>query len=150
MEAAKGTNLFFAIYANENGKRNYETIPLNTVIERLKQGLGAVPEINEKGDKLLFYLSPNDIVYVPVNEDDRLIISSDLSKEKCENLYKMVSSSGTQCFFIKSEVATSIVNKMEYSPLNKMEKSIDGIMIKEVCWKVEVDRLGKITKYSND
>lgn len=150
VEAAKGTNLFFAIYANENGKRNYETIPLNTVIERLKQGLGAVPEINEKGDKLLFYLSPNDIVYVPVNEDDRLIISSDLSKEKCENLYKMVSSSGTQCFFIKSEVATSIVNKMEYSPLNKMEKSIDGIMIKEVCWKVEVDRLGKITKYSND
>lgn len=150
VEAAKGTNLFFAIYANENGKRNYETIPLNTVIERLKQGLGAVPEINEKGDKLLFYLSPNDIVYVPVNKDDRLIISGDLSKEKCENLYKMVSSSGTQCFFIKSEVATSIVNKMEYSPLNKMEKSIDGIMIKEVCWKVEVDRLGKITKYSND
>lgn len=150
VEAAKGTNLFFAIYANEDGKRNYETIPLNTVIERLKQGLGAVPEINEKGDKLLFYLSPNDIVYVPVNKDDRLIISGDLSKEKCENLYKMVSSSGTQCFFIKSEVATSIVNKMEYSPLNKMEKSIDGIMIKEVCWKVEVDRLGKITKYSND
>ena len=26
--AANGTNLFFAIYEDENGKRNYETIPL--------------------------------------------------------------------------------------------------------------------------
>ncbi|MDR0606490.1 MAG: type II CRISPR RNA-guided endonuclease Cas9, partial [Bacteroidales bacterium] len=37
-EAAKGTNLFFAIYSDENGNRTYETIPLNVVIERLKQG----------------------------------------------------------------------------------------------------------------
>lgn len=146
VEAAKGTNLFFAIYINEEGKRNYETIPLNIVIERLKQGLKAVPEINEKGDKLLFHLSPNDVVYVPSNEDDKFIAIGTQSKESNSNLYKMVSSSGNQCFFIKSEVATSIVNKMEYSPLNKMERSIDGIMIKEVCWKVEIDRLGQIKK----
>lgn len=38
VEAAKGTNLFFAIYVDENGIRSYETIPLNIVIERLKQG----------------------------------------------------------------------------------------------------------------
>lgn len=146
VEAAKGTNLFFAIYINEEGKRNYETIPLNIVIERLKQGLSAVPETNEKGDKLLFHLSPNDVVYVPSDEDDKFIAMGTSSKENNNNLYKMVSSSGTQCFFIKSEVATSIVNKMEYSPLNKMERSIDGIMIKEVCWKVEIDRLGQIKK----
>jgi CRISPR-associated endonuclease Csn1 len=30
VEAAKGTNLFFAIYQDENGK-SYETIPLNIV-----------------------------------------------------------------------------------------------------------------------
>ena len=35
---------------------------------------------------------------------------------------------------------------MEYSPLNKMEKSIIGIMIKEVCVKLKVDRLGNISK----
>lgn len=42
----------------------------------------------------------------------------------------MVSSSGNQCFFVKSEVALPIVNKNEYSTLNKMEKSIEGYMIK--------------------
>lgn len=146
VEAAKETNLFFAIYIDEEGKRNYETIPLNIVIERLKQGLGAVPETNEKGNKLLFHLSPNDVVYVPTSEDDKFIVMGNPSKENNNNLYKMVSSSGTQCFFIKSEVATSIVNKMEYSSLNKMERSINGIMIKEVCRKVEIDRLGQIKK----
>ena len=39
-------------------KRTYETIPLNMVIEREKQGLVPVPDRNEKGDKLLFWLSP--------------------------------------------------------------------------------------------
>ncbi|HLA57507.1 MAG TPA: HNH endonuclease domain-containing protein [Puia sp.] len=34
VEAAKGTNLFFAIYQDENGNRIYNTIPLNIVIER--------------------------------------------------------------------------------------------------------------------
>ncbi|MDR1561093.1 MAG: hypothetical protein LBS23_01930, partial [Holosporaceae bacterium] len=47
VEAAKGTNLFFAIYADENGNRTFETIPLNIVIERLKQGLPEVPEHND-------------------------------------------------------------------------------------------------------
>src|SRR5690606_10061816 len=37
VEAAKGTNLFFAIYWNEETKRReYETIPLNEVIEHQK------------------------------------------------------------------------------------------------------------------
>ena len=53
VEAAKGTNLFFAIYVDDEGKRSYETIPLNIVIERLKQGLKEVPERNEKG--IIFY-----------------------------------------------------------------------------------------------
>ena len=35
---------------------------------------------------------------------------------------------------------------MEYSPLNKMERSITGIMIKEICIKLKVDRLGNISK----
>ena len=68
---------------------------------------------------------------------------------KYDRIYKMVSSSGNQCFFIKSEVANTIVNKMEYSPLNKMEKSLDGIMIKQYCLKIKVNRLGNITKYKS-
>src|SRR5690606_25225549 len=69
VEAAKGTNLFFAIYETASNKRVYETIPLNVVIERQKQGLLPVPEENGQGSKLLFYLSPNDLVYVPTEEE---------------------------------------------------------------------------------
>ncbi len=149
VESAKGTNLFFAIYIDENGKRNFETIAFNIVVERLKQGLKAVPENNEKGNQLLFSLSPQDLVYVPMEEEienPNLVDFNDLNKIQMNRIYKMVSSSGIQCFFVKSEVATSIVNKFEYSPLNKMENTIEGIQIKSYCWKLEVNRLGKIIK----
>jgi len=58
----------------------------------------------------------------------------------------MVSSSSTDCFFVRNDIAATIWNKIEFSALNKMEKSIDGIMIKKVCWKLETDRLGRIIK----
>ena len=51
-----------------------------------------------------------------------------------------------QCFFIKGNVASSIINKYEYSSSNKMERAITGEMIKEVCIPVKVDRLGRIIK----
>jgi CRISPR-associated endonuclease Csn1 len=65
-----------------------------------------------------------------------------------KRIYKTVSFSGNQCFFVRNDMATSVVNKVEFSVLNKMEKSIDnsGIMIKEFCWKIIIDRLGKIKK----
>ena len=71
---------------------------------------------------------------------------NNLSKEQKERIYKTVSFTGNQCFFVQKAVATPIVNKMEYSPLNKMERDILGTMIKEVCIKLKVDRLGNITK----
>lgn len=143
VEADKGTNLFFAIYRDENGKRTYSTIPLNEVIERQKQGLNPVPEISEKGDRLLFTLSPNDLVYVPLEGEELGGLDFySLNKDQFKRIYKMVSSTGNQCFFVKHEVATSIVNKMEFSALNKMERSVDNIMIKEHCFKLGIDRLG--------
>lgn len=146
VEAAKGTNLFFGVYQGKE-KRTYATIPLNEVIERQKQGLPSVPERNEKGEPLLFSLSPNDLVYVPMEgEIAETIDFNNLSKEQRERIYKTVSFTGNQCFFVQEAVASPIVNKMEYSPLNKMERSIVGIMIKEVCIKLKVDRLGNITK----
>ena len=142
VEAADGTNLYFAIYADEAGKRSFDTTPLNVVIERLKDGLGPVPEVNPAGDKLLFYLSPNDLVYVPTEED---LDSANLNCIAADRLYKMISSSGAQCFFLNERVASTIVNKVEFSPLNKMERSVTGEMIKEVCLPLKVDRLGNIT-----
>lgn len=141
VEAQSGTNLYFAIYIKD-GIRTYQTVPLNVVTERLKLGWNPVPEFNDKGAELQFYLSPNDLVYVPTEED---INKGEIILEK-DRIYKMVSSSGPQVFFVRHNVASTIVNKKEFSPLNKMEKTIDGIMIKATCWKLEVDRLGNITK----
>lgn len=144
VEAAKGTNLYFAIYESKEGKRSYDSIPLNIVIERLKQGL---PPVDLKSEKD-FYLTPNDLVYVP-NEDERVNISinrqMELTKEKRQNIYKVVSFSGNQIFFVCDEIATSIINKAEFSTLNKMERSIDGTMIKDVCIKLKIDSLGNIS-----
>jgi len=141
VEAAKGTNLYFAVYADADGTRSFDTIALNVVVERLKKGLPPVPETNEKGDNLLFCLSPNDLVYVPTEEE----IERGEIVENRERIYKMVSSTGGACFFVSERVASTIVNKVEFSPLNKMEKSITGEMIKSICVPIKVDRLGNIT-----
>ena len=86
-----------------------------------------------------FSLSPNDLVYVPaINE---IVDENNLDKSR---VYKMVSSSGNQCFFVLSTVSKSIVDKKEYSPLNKMENAISGEQIKKVCLPLIIDRLGNI------
>jgi len=149
VEADKGTNLFFAIYKDEHGARFYESIPLILAIERQKQGLDPVPEVNSNGSRLLFFLSPNDLVFVPsmaaeINSKSQLL-SENQSVFFTNQVYKMVSSSGSQCFFIKQEVSVPIWNKTEFSAANKTERSIDGVMIKEACVKLKVDRLGIIS-----
>ena len=155
VEAAKGTNLFFAIYVDENDKRYYETIPLNIVIERSKNGDPEVPEkktIIENGGikelNLLFSLSPNDLVYVPTEEE---IYSGNIGKEyRVDRIYKMVSSSGPQCFFIPHNIANPIMQTKELGANNKSEKSWDGIMIKQVCSELAINRIGKMERKHKD
>jgi CRISPR-associated endonuclease Csn1 len=162
VEAAKGTNLFFAIYADENGNRSYETIPLNIVIERLKQGLKEVPETNEKGHTLLFSLSPNDLVYVPTEEEINSGVKLNEKDVKPNRVYKFTDSSDTMANFIPATIANVIFNynkdKQKKMGINypiqneigvgsqgsKNERAITGEQIKKVCIKLKVDRLGKI------
>lgn len=135
VEAAKGTNLFFAIYEDKHGKRSYETIPLNIVIERQKQGLFSVPEVNEKGHKLEFYLSPNDLVYVPLQEEIVDYDNLDLNR-----IYKVVSFTGSRLYVVPQSMSMSIVNKVEFSQLNKIEFTKE----KEILKLVYVNRLGVV------
>jgi len=143
VEAAKGTNLFFGVYQGK-GKRTYATIPLNEVIERQKQGLPSVPGRNEKGEPLLFSLSPNDLVYVPIEgEIIETIDFNNLSKEQKERIYKTVSFTGNECHFVKSTIASLIKSydaksKIgELGSLNKLEVTISGdSRIKEVCIRI--------------
>lgn len=180
VETASGTNLFFIIYKDNNGKRNYKTIPLNEVIEsqkigafeKLKPNECSVPNIyiDEKTQELsslLFYLNPNDLVFVPTIEEienpDNINIQN-FTKEQTQRIYKFTDSSDTTCNFIpasSSSLIFSITKKdqekiglsypiqNEYglgSPQSKNQNSLNGIQIKSVCWKLEVDRLGKIKK----
>ena len=148
VEAAKGTNLFFAIYANSEGKRSYESIPLTLVVERQKQGLSSVPEVNASGSMLLFHLSPNDLVYLPTTEEQENAVAvnfNNLTKEQVARVYKVVSFTGSRLYAVPSNMAQSIVDKVEYTQLNKVESDlINKKSIKESCWKLKVDRLGRI------
>ncbi len=151
VEAAKGTNLYFAIYIDKEGKRTYRTIPLNEVVENLKDGYPPVNKqyVDKKGNEyqLLFWLSPNDLVYVPTEEErgnPQLVNVKNLTKDQVERVYKAVSFTGSECYFVRHDIAAPIVNKFEFSSMNKMERAIDGVMAKEVCWKLTINRIGGV------
>lgn len=145
VEAAKGTNLFFAIYEDKDGNRSYDTIPLNLVVERQKQGLIPVPET--KGDSKIFaYLSPNDLVYIPAEHDIdeiRIHLSTNPTKNEVHRIYKFVSCTEGEGHFVPYYYAKEIV-KNEMGTNNKSQNSLEGIQIKSKCIKLKVDRLGNI------
>jgi len=156
VEAEKGTNLYFAIYVDKDGKRFYETIQLNKIIGRLKQKLPAVPETNENGHKLLFYLNPNDLVYVPKNDE----IENKKFEIDRNRIYRFTDSSGSTANFVPANVAKVIFdyskdkqNKIDYRIQNeigvgsqgsKNANAVTGEQIKSICLKLKVDRLGNV------
>ena len=145
VEAAKGTNLFFAVYKSEES-RSFASVPLNKVIYNLKQGYSPVPEISSAGEPLLFWLSPNDLVYLPTAEDlERGIVSLPLDRER---IYKMVSCTGNECHFIPALVAYPILQVSELGSNNKSQRAWTGEMIKETCIPLKVDRLGNIVNFN--
>lgn len=170
MEATDGTNLFFAIYWDEKKqKRNYDTVPLNEVIAHQKEVAHMLKEertpIQTKAEKgqFLFTLSPNDLVYVPTDEEmenPHIVDFVSLSKEQVGRVYKMVSTTKGECHFVPNTTATEI-KKNENGTNSKNERmqlffnesdifdakdNTKGVMIKERCWKLKVDRLGNISK----
>ena len=151
VEAAKGTNLYFAIYEiekvnEETGKvvkkRSYATIPLNVVMERLKQRLSPAPA-DENGNEPKFVLSPNDLVYVPVDVEVDLKFERKLD---CTRIYKFVSCTGNEAHFIPAFIASPIIETKELGSNNKAQRAWTDEMIKEVCVPIKLDRLGNITK----
>ena len=165
--AATGTNLYFGIYSDKNGKRFYETIPLNIVIERLKQNEYPIIEekLDENGEiqKLIFFLNPNDLVYVPTLEQIESGIKLKQEDLIHSRIYRFIDSSDTTANFNPASSATTILNinkkeqekrglaftiQNEYgigSPQSKNQNSIEGVQIKSVCIKLNIDRLGQIT-----
>lgn len=149
VEAAKGTNLFFAVYVNEEGERcEFATIPLRTVVDRLRRNLSPAPDVSEKGNRLLFTLSPNDLVYVPDNGEDVSTLSADTIDRK--KIYKVVKFTKLQLFVIPASLSRAIVadteiGLYEFNSLNVVELSPEGSSIKKICIPLQTDRLGNIS-----
>ncbi|MGL4518660.1 MAG: type II CRISPR RNA-guided endonuclease Cas9 [Phocaeicola sp.] len=126
VEAAKGTNLFFAVYEskaeNKAGelikKRSYATIPLNVAIERQKQGLPTAPA-DENGNNPIFVLSPNDLVYLPTEQESKEGVNWNCIDRS--RIYKIVSFSGSRIFAIGNPIASAIIDKIEFTQQNKIE-----------------------------
>jgi len=142
-EAEKGTNLFFAVYETEEGKRVFETIPLNVAIDNLKQGKAVAASDSEK--KLLFTLSPNDLVYLPTKDQlERGNIDVKDVEENKDRIYKFVSCTGNEGHFIPYYIASPIVPTTELGSNNKAQRAWTEEMIKEVCVKLKISRLGDV------
>ncbi|SNB42926.1 conserved hypothetical protein [Flavobacterium psychrophilum] len=155
VETAKGTNLFFAIYQDDLNNKKFITIPLNVVIQNLKDGLSPVPDkyLDNKTKveyKLTQFLSPNDLVYTPTNdelENSNQININNFNKDQVCRLYNVNDFSGYTIYFTPNQFAKNIAPKeLDTSFDSKLSKSLEGITIKENFWKLEVDRLGKIKK----
>ena len=161
VEAKDGTNLFFVVYENKEKERVFATIPLSLAIECQKESSHSWIQLLDKrlrdktplkklqkyqkleipeDSKLLFIISANDLIYIPLREE----LENGIKNIDYNRIYKAVSFNKKQCFCILSNVAIPIVNKVEFSSSNKMEKAITGEMIKETCIPIKVDRLGNI------
>lgn len=127
VEADKGTNLFYKVGVTEGSMENIvsrnSTIPFADVLESEIQG-EEVLDANES-----IFLSPYSLVSINDNCDEM-------------EVYRCVSFSKSDCLFLPVNVATPIVNKKEFSPLNKQEKSIGGVMIKRNCRLININNLG--------
>ncbi|MEZ7503653.1 type II CRISPR RNA-guided endonuclease Cas9 [Flavobacterium sp. Arc2] len=155
VETAKGTNLYFAIYKDDLHNKKFITIPLNIVIENLKDGLSPVPDkyLDEKTKtqyQLTQFLSPNDLVYIPTDdeiENSNLIDLNSFNKDQVHRLYNVNDFSGYTIYFTPNQFAKNIAPKeLDTSFDSKLSKSLEGMTIKEKFWKLEVDRLGKIKR----
>jgi len=154
VEAAKGTNLFFAIYWNEQKReRNYETVPLNEVIEHQKQ-VAHLPKTQrtpiavtpEKGT-FMFTLSPYDLVYVPTDEElekSNLVDFNNLIAGQANRIMSVNDFTGVTCYFTPNALAKAITSKEVDSSFDSKTAKLNGVSIKDRCWKLQVDRLGNV------
>lgn len=116
-----------------------------------------IPVNPEKGT-FLFSLSPNDLVYVPDEnelENTEGIDLDNLDREQMKRFFVVNDFSGT-CYFTPNHLAKSIAPKeVDLSFDSKKKKTIgsfdtktasfNGKQIKDICMKLYVNRIGQIS-----
>ena len=132
--------------------RSYLTIPLNVMIDCQKK-FGSKWQANietylkecklvSDEVKLLFILSPNDLVYLPTKEE----LKDGIKAVDKKRIYKMVSCTGNEGHFAPARIANPIMQTTELGSNNKAQRAWTGEMLKETCMPLKVDRLGNIVE----
>lgn len=150
VEADKGSNLFFVIYENiKTGERIINEESSLPLLEVIAAKANKLPIATEKEGYRTIVLSPNDLVYVPEPEENVKTIDWSDKKRLARRIYKAVSFTKGSIFFVPHFVAKPLMETTELGANNKSESSWDEpkIMIKRVCIKVYIDRLGNIKPY---
>ncbi len=154
VEAADGTKLYTFVYEKTNPdyskSRKLVELSLVDVISAQKEyGKHWKQEIDKKlhlqGSvaaeySFAFSISPGNLVYVPTEEE----IQRQKYDFSANRIYKVVSLDGENPNFIPSNIASMIVDSVEYTRHNKTSRDAYGRLIKEICVPIKVDRLGNI------
>jgi CRISPR/Cas system Type II protein with McrA/HNH and RuvC-like nuclease domain len=166
---ATGGNYLFAVMEKDN-KRIFDLITFYDAVTLLKDEFNKCSDkkgfnkeqlfknyFEEKNKaKLLFTLKQGDPVYMPKENEEVILdpqssLYKDFWKDKAarsENIYYVTQYSGNEIYFIQHSIANAIVNKKEFGSQNAYQ-NIDGLSIKKHCIKLDIDRLGNITKTWN-
>ncbi|MCX6158316.1 MAG: hypothetical protein NTY74_10105 [Ignavibacteriae bacterium] len=161
VETDKGGIVYFVMYENAEGIREEMlSISVHQAIEKIIQGKEIAEE--KEGYKKIV-LSPNDLVYLPTEDElETKVIDWQNKSNIFKRTYKMVSSTGGKCEFVPHNIAKSLLEKIELGSGNKNQRAWDGkvelvgnsekredsgTMIKNHCIILSMDRIGNIKPY---
>ncbi len=168
VEIDAGSNVYFVMYEDQQTKErsDFRSIATHKAIEKIVKG-EPIAEDKDGFDKII--LVPGDLVYIPTNEERQKIVkgvgidkSIDWKNQLhiSERIYKMTDTTQGKCIFVPHRISSAIIDELEMGSSNKSARAWDGkveyrlnskgkltredsgSMIKEVCIKLKVDRLG--------
>lgn len=146
----EGSNVFCGVYEERNTKKRKFLVPtLRETIESLKLGFSPCRDVYfdentlEKYE-LIFILSPNDLVYIPLEEEiknSKMVDFSNLKSDQINRIYKFVDGNSAEVMnFIPYYISKPLVDvsKDEYKKIGlsqlifkDIKESKKGISIKE-------------------
>jgi len=145
-------NPYFVFYENEITKERSGDTSISTY-DLIQKKLKNEPILERKDGCKIITLQSNDLVYVPTKEEiEKETIDWSDKKHIAERLYRVNDFSKTDIYFKPNTFAKAIKSKELHTSFDdKCSRIIthgksesENIMIKDVCIKVETDRLGNI------
>src|SRR5690606_35664480 len=158
------SNVYFIMYENNQTKERIflEPNPSVSVLKAIEKenNIDKIAPILNGFSRIV--LSPGDLVYVPFKEEYELIkkgknieeiLDSNLNFNLIDRIYQTISFTGKTCLFRKACIADlilpcnakeKVIGEIDWH--NKSEMSMDDppIKIKDVCIKININRLGYI------